>query len=105
MDLEQLKLVISAVSGVAGDAKQAVIWYYALAFGESLLLKITWIILVVFVVNKAVRMILKLNNASDDTKRDLQFALMYFAHSYDMPYADRERIELTIEQYSKREQK
>ena len=50
MNIEELKLIIEAVNGVAGDAKTMLIWWFVLDFSKYLLgagtaIGIIWIVL------------------------------------------------------------
>ena len=56
MNIEELKLVLSAVETVTGDAKTVAIWYFAANYGVSLLkvlIVIGGLVLLVRVISKA----------------------------------------------------
>jgi large-conductance mechanosensitive channel len=49
VNIEELKLIIEAVKGLAGDTKEAVIWYLVARFGSSLITDLLIVGMVVFV--------------------------------------------------------
>jgi hypothetical protein len=56
MDTEQLKLVIDALNGVSGDAKQVFMVYFGAMFLKPVLLNVIWVGLLTYGIKKVVGM-------------------------------------------------
>lgn len=66
MDIEQLKLIIDAIKGLAGDTKQVAIVYFAFVIGKTLLGYGTGIFVVWFLGTKVYALIIKIVLKSPD---------------------------------------
>lgn len=74
MDIEQLKLIIDAVKGLAGDTKQVVIWYIIFIAAKQIIFYGFWIFLTVFIVPKLVKLIRDANALPGGAVWDIKYA-------------------------------
>ena len=74
MDIEQLKLIIEAVKGLAGDTKQVVIWYLIFIAAKQIIFYGFWVFLTVFVVPRLFKVIRDANNLPSGAVFDLKYA-------------------------------
>ena len=61
MDIEELKLVLETVQGIANDATSVAIWYFVLTYGLSFLSKVMCAGVGIYIVHRIASTVLAIN--------------------------------------------